>query len=204
MTILVTGGAGYIGSHIVEILVSKKRRVIILDNLSTGYRKLINKKSKFIKGDIKNIHVLKKIIKKENVSSIIHLAACLNVSEAEKNYKKYYKNNVSGTLNLVKACKNSTVKNIIFSSSCSVYGSVNGSVSEKKKPNPQGKYASTKFQGEKIIKKYSKKYSYRYAVLRYFNVVGASKSGKIGEIETSHNHLFKNIAISSLKKKTSN
>ena len=201
MTILVTGGAGYIGSHIVEILVRKRKKVIVLDNLSTGYKKLINKKSKFIKGDIKKIDVLKKIIKKENISSIIHLAACLNVSEAETNYKKYYKNNVLGTLNIVKACKNSRVKNIIFSSSCSVYGSINGSVSEKKKPNPQGKYALTKFQGEKIIKKYSKKYSYRYAILRYFNVAGASKSGKIGEIEISHNHLIKNIAMSSLKKK---
>ena len=84
MTILVTGGAGYIGSHIVEILVRKRKKVIVLDNLSTGYKKLINKKSKFIKGDIKKIGVLKKIIKKENISSIIHLAACLNVSEAEK------------------------------------------------------------------------------------------------------------------------
>ena len=199
--ILVTGGAGYIGSHIVELLIKKKSNVIILDNLSTGYKKLINKKSKFIKGDIKNLNILKRVIKAENITSIIHLAASLNVSEAENKPQKYYKNNVLGTLNLVKACKNSKVKNIIFSSSCSIYGNVNGEVSEKRKPNPQGKYASTKFDGEKIIKKYSKKYNYKYVILRYFNVVGASESGKIGEIEKSHNHLFKNIAIASLKKK---
>ena len=198
--ILVTGGAGYIGSHIVELLIKKKSNVIILDNLSTGYKKLINKKSKFIKGDIKNLNILKRVIKAENITSIIHLAAYLNVSEAENKPQKYYKNNVLGTLNLVKACKNSKVKNIIFSSSCSIYGNVNGGVSEKRKPNPQGKYASTKFDGEKIIKKYSKKYNYKYVILRYFNVVGASNSGKIGEIEKSHNHLFKNIAIASLKK----
>ena len=143
--ILVTGGAGYIGSHIVELLIKKKLNVIILDNLSTGYKKLINKKGKFIKGDIKDLNILKIVIKAENITSIIHLAACLNVSEAENKPQKYYKNNVLGTLNLVKACKNSKVKNIIFSSSCSIYGNVNGEVSEKRKPNPQGKYASTKF-----------------------------------------------------------
>ena len=198
--ILVTGGAGYIGSHIGELLIKKKLNVIILDNLSTGYKKLINKKGKFIKGDIKDLNILKIVIKAENITSIIHLAACLNVSEAENKPQKYYKNNVLGTLNLVKACRNSKVKNIIFSSSCSIYGNVNGEVSEKRKPNPQGKYASTKFDGEKIIKKYSKKYNYKYVILRYFNVVGASNSGKIGEIEKSHNHLFKNIAITSLKK----
>ena len=200
--ILVTGGAGYIGSHIVELLIKKKVKVTILDNLSTGYKKLINKNIEFIKGDIKNLNILKKIIKEKKIRSIIHLAACLNVKEAELKPKKYYKNNVLGTLNLVKACKNSMVKNIIFSSSCSIYGNVKGGiVSEKKKPNPQGKYALSKLDGENIIKKYSTKNNYKYVILRYFNVVGASESGKIGEIETSHNHLFKNIAIASLKKK---
>ena len=167
--ILITGGAGYIGSHIVEELI-KKNKVFILDNLVTGFRKLINKKATFIKDDINNISSVKKIIKEK-------------------------------TLNLIKACKNSNVRNIIFSSSCSIYGDVKGPVGEGKKPNPQGYYAFTKFKGEEIIKKYSKKYNYRYAILRYFNVAGASKTGKIGEIEKSHNHLFKNLAISSLKQK---
>ena len=199
--ILVTGGAGYIGSHIIEQLVGKKRKIIIFDNLSTGYKKLIHKECVFVKGDLTNQRLLKKIIIQNDITSIIHLAACLNIKEAETNPKKYYKNNVLGTQSLIKACKNSNVKNIIFSSSCSVYGSINGAVSEKKKPSPQGNYASSKFKGEEIIKKYSSKYKYRYAILRYFNVVGASKSGKIGEIATSHNHLFKNIAMASLKKK---
>ena len=198
--ILITGGAGYIGSHIVEELI-KKNKVFILDNLVTGFRKLINKKATFIKDDINSISSVKKIIKEKNINSIIHLAAYLNISEAEKNKKKYNQNNIVGTLNLIKACKNSNVRNIIFSSSCSIYGDVKGPVGEGKKPNPQGYYAFTKFKGEEIIKKYSKKYNYRYAILRYFNVAGASKSGKIGEIEKSHNHLFKNLAISSLKQK---
>tara|TARA_Y100001958_G_scaffold153990_1_gene142258 strand:- start:625 stop:1611 length:987 start_codon:yes stop_codon:yes gene_type:complete len=200
--ILVTGGAGYIGSHIVEkLLENKKNKVIIYDNLITGHKRLINKKAVFIKGDIKNTRYLSRIIKAKNIVSIIHLAALLNVSEAEKNKKKYFENNVTGTMSLIKACENSSVKNIIFSSSCSVYGEIIGSVSETKKPNPKGYYAFTKFKGEQIIEKFAKKKGYYFAILRYFNVAGASRSKKIGEIEKSHGHLIKNIAIESLKSK---
>ena len=199
--ILITGGAGYIGSHIVEQLVKTKSNIIILDNLITGYKRLINKKAIFIKGDIQNKTKLTKIICDFKIDSIIHLAAYLNITEAEKNKKKYYKNNVNGTLNLVHACKKSKVRNIIFSSSCSIYGSFKGSVNEKKKPNPNGYYAYTKYKGEEIIKKFATKYNYQYGILRYFNVAGASSSGKIGEISTSHGHLIKNIDIQALKKK---
>ena len=201
--ILITGGAGYIGSHIVEQLVKTSSNVIILDNLVNGYRKLINKKAKFINGDVKNIIKLTKIINDNKIDSIIHLAAYLNVSEAEKNKKAYYNNNIRGTLNLVHSCKKSRVRNIIFSSSCSIYGNCKGSVNEKKKPNPQGYYAYTKYKGEEIIKKYAKKYNYHFGILRYFNVAGASSSGKIGEINTSYDHLIKNIAMQSLKKEPS-
>ncbi len=195
--ILVTGGAGYIGSHIVEQLTKTKDRIIIFDNLETGYKKLINKKAIFVKGDIKNFNHLSQIIYKYKINSIIHLAAYLNISEAEKNKKKYYKNNVIGTLNLIKCCKSSNIKNFVFSSSCSIYGNTIGAVSEKKKPNPKGYYAYTKHQSEKIITKYAKKYNYNYAILRYFNIAGASPTNKIGEINSSHGHLFKNIAIQS-------
>jgi UDP-glucose 4-epimerase len=199
--ILVTGGAGYIGSHIVEQLIKNKEKVIIIDNLVTGYKRLINKKSKFIKADIKNKSKINKIIKDYNISSIIHLAAYLNISEAENNKKKYFQNNIIGTKNLLEACKNSNVQNIIFSSSCSVYGDVKGSVSENRKPNPQGYYAYTKYKSEELIKKFSKQNKFNYGILRYFNVAGASPSGKIGEIEKSHGHLIKNLAIESLKNK---
>ena len=199
--ILITGGAGYIGSHIVELLINIKANVYIYDNLVTGYRKLINKKAKFIKGDIKNLKKLSRVIQKKNIVSIIHLAAYLNISESEKDKKKYYRNNVIGTLNLVKACKNSKVKNIIFSSSCSVYGSVRGSVNEKHKLNPKSYYAYTKLKSENILKHNAKNYKFNYGILRYFNVAGASKSGKIGQIEKSYGQLFKNLAIQSLKSK---
>lgn len=202
MNILITGGAGYIGSHISESLVAyKKKNIYILDNLSTGHKKLINKKAEFIKGDIRNLDFIKKIIKEKKIETIIHLAASLNISEAEKEKEKYKINNINGTKNLILSCKDSNVKNFIFSSSCSVYGNVKGSVNELRKLNPQGYYARTKYECEKLIKKYSKKFKFKYAILRYFNVAGASQSGKIGEIETSHGHLIKNIAIQLLKKK---
>ena len=198
--ILVTGGAGYIGSHIVEQLAKTKARVIIIDNLETGYKKLINKNAIFVKGDIKNLEQLSKLFHKYKIRSVIHLAAYLNISEAEKNKKKYFENNVRGTLNVIKCCQNTSVKNIVFSSSCSIYGNTKGAVDENKKANPKGYYAYTKYEGEKIIKKYAKKFKYNFAILRYFNIAGASKSNKIGEINSSHGHLFKNIAIQSLKK----
>ena len=202
MNILVTGGAGYIGSHVIELLVKNKtNKVIVLDNLSTGYKILINKKSKFFKGDINNQKLIKKLINKFNIDTIIHLAASLNVSEAQKNKKKYYKNNITGTNNLLLSCKNTTVKNIIFSSSCSIYGNIKGSVNERKKPNPQGYYAFTKFKGEELVKKYASNFNYNFGILRYFNVAGASPTRRIGEIETSHGHLIKNIAIQSMNKK---
>ncbi len=202
MNILVTGGAGYIGSHIIELLVKKKNnKVIILDNLSTGYKILINQKSKFFKGDINNKKIVNKLINKFNIDTIIHLAASLNVSEAQTYKKKYYKNNITGTKNLLLSCRNTTVENIIFSSSCSIYGNIKGSVNERKKPNPQGYYAFTKYKGEQLIKKYASKFNYNFGILRYFNVAGASPSGKIGEMEISHGHLIKNIAIQSMKEK---
>ena len=199
--ILITGGAGYIGSHVVEQLIKNKEKVFVLDNLVTGYKRLINKKAKFIKADIKNKNKIISIIRNNKITSIIHLAAFLNVAEAETNRRKYFQNNIIGTKNILEACKNSNVKEIIFSSSCSIYGNVEGSVSEKRKPNPQGYYGYTKYIGEELIKKLSLKYKFKYGILRYFNVAGASSSGKIGEIETSHGHLIKNLAIQSLKKK---
>lgn len=198
--ILVTGGAGYIGSHLVELFIKYKFNVVIIDNLITGHKALVHKKAIFYNLDIRKEVELKKIIAKHKIDSVIHLAAYLNVSESQKNKRKYYLNNIIGTKKLVNVCKNTNIKNIIFSSSCSVYGNVNGAVNEKKKLNPSSYYAYTKYMGEELIKKFSKKYRYNYAILRYFNVAGASTSGKIGEIETSNGHLIKNLAIQSIKK----
>ena len=199
--VLVTGGAGYIGSHVTEQLIKKKKEVVILDNLKTGYKTLLNKKAKFVKGDISNIRLLKKIIKDNNISTIIHFAGLIDVIESQKYKKKYYKNNVLGTLNLIKAIKNSSVKNFIFSSSAGVYGNIKTAAKETMKTKPINYYAWTKLKSEILIKEYSKKYNFNYAILRYFNVAGASPGGKIGIMNKKNNSLFKILAKQALKKK---
>ena len=198
--VLVTGGAGYIGSHIIELLVKKRVRVFILDNLSTGYKRLINKKAIFYKTDIKNYRKIKNIIVENNIDSIIHLAAKLNVTEAEKKPKKYFDSNVIGTLNLLKASLNSKVRNFIFSSTCAVYKNNIPFANENSSTKPYGVYGRTKLKGEKLVKKYFKGKNKNYAILRYFNVVGASQSKKIGQINRN-GQLFKNLSIEILKRK---
>ena len=128
--ILITGGAGYIGSHITEILLKKNKKVFLIDNLSTGHRKLINKKAKFFKLDISNFKRVNKIINMYKIDSIIHLAANLVISEGQKKPKKYFKNNVLGTKKLLNACKQSNVKNFIFSSTAAIYKEGQYKVSE--------------------------------------------------------------------------
>jgi len=197
--ILITGGAGYIGSHIVESLIYKKKNLYIVDNLSTGYKKLINQNAKFFNVDINNTKKMKKIIIDNKIDSIIHLAASLSIGVGEKYPKFYFKNNVLGTKSVLTASKNTFVKNFIFSSTAAVYKDGQKHVSEKSKIKPKSVYGKTKYKAENIIKKYCKKNKINYGILRYFNVCGASPSGKVGLISKG-DHLFKNIAIQSIKK----
>jgi UDP-glucose 4-epimerase len=196
--ILVTGGAGYIGSHIVEELVKKNfLKIFIVDDLSTGHKRLINKKATFIKANINKTQLIKKIILKNKIDTIIHLAAKTIVTESEKKPKLYYKDNVLGTSSLLDAAKNSSVKNFLFSSTAAVYGSKIRYVNEKSKTLPDSVYGKTKLQAEDLVKRNFKK---NYIILRYFNVVGASPSKKIGLIN-KYGQLFKNFAVEILKNK---
>lgn len=198
--ILVTGGAGYIGSHIVEQLIKVGSQVIIIDNLSTGYKKLVNGKAGFFLCDIKNFKKLNKIFKKYQISSVIHLAASLSVGESEKKPKKYYNNNFLGTKNIIKCVKQNKVKNLIFSSTCAVYKDKMRVVKESSRVNPKSVYGKTKLKAENFIKKNLNKKKTNFAILRYFNVAGSSNSGKIGQI-TKGDQLFKNLSIAAIKKK---
>ena len=198
--VLVTGGAGYIGSHIVELLIKKQYRVFIVDNLVTGYRKLINKKAKFYRLNILKTKKLKNIILKNEIDSVIHLAASVIVSDIKNNNKLFYDNNVKGTSSIIKACKDSLVKNFIFSSTAAVYQSSNKKVTELSKIKPQSIYGFTKLKAEKIIIKQFKKLKIRYAILRFFNVVGASPSQKIGPLK-KNDTLFKNVSMALFTKK---
>ena len=197
--ILITGGAGYIGSHISEILIKDKKKIFIVDNLSTGHKKLINKKAKFFKVNINDRKKIKFIVKKYNIDSIIHLAGSLIIGEGEKYPKKYFKNNVLGTKNLIMSVKNSNVKNFIFSSTAAVYKDGTTRVTERSKVKPKSVYGKTKLAAEKIIIKHCKKDKINFGILRYFNIVGSSPSGKIGLINKG-DHLFKNYSMQINKK----
>jgi len=199
--ILITGGAGYIGSHVTEVLLKKRKKVFLIDNLSTGHRKLINKKAKFFKKDIHDKKKINEIIKKYKIDSVIHLAANLIIGESQKKPKKYYKNNVLGTKKILDACINTTVKNIIFSSTAAVYKEGQYKVSEKSLIKPKSVYGKTKIQAENLIKNFAKKNKINYGILRYFNIAGSSPSGKIGLINKNSDHLFKNFSIELMKKK---
>jgi len=197
--ILITGGAGYIGSHIAEVLTKNKKKIFIVDNLETGYIRLINKKAKFYNTDINNFKKLKKIIEKNKIDTVIHLAASISINESKKNPKKFYKNNVVGTSVLVKACQNTLVKNFIFSSTAAVYKDTNKKVNEMSKIKPKSIYGKTKKKAEDIIINNFKNKKINYAILRYFNVVGASNSQIIGPIK-KNDTLFKNLSMTVIKK----
>ena len=197
--ILITGGAGYIGSHVSEILVKNKKKIFITDNLSTGYKKLINKKAKFFKVNINDKKKIKSIILNNKIDTVLHLAASLIIGEGEKYPKFYYKNNVIGTKNLISACIGTKVKNFIFSSTAAVYKDGLYKVTEKSITRPKSVYGKTKLRAEKIIIAKCKKNKINYGILRYFNIVGSSPSGKIGLINKG-DHLFKNLSIQTYKK----
>jgi len=198
--ILITGGAGYIGSHVAEVLTKNKKKIFIVDNLSTGFKKLINKKAKFYNANILNTKKIKQIIINNQIDSIIHLAGSLIISVGEKKPKLYYKNNVLGTKSVLSACKNTSVKNFIFSSTAAVYKDNQKIVHEKSKIQPKSVYGKTKIRAEKLIISCCKKKKINYAILRYFNVCGASPSGKVGLISNTDS-LFKNISLALNKKK---
>jgi UDP-glucose 4-epimerase len=199
-TILITGGAGYIGSKVSYDFTDRGYDVVVVDNLSTGHKKLINPKSKFYKADILNTKKIAKIIKDHKIKDIFHMAACISVEESMLNKEKYYLNNVEGTRSLcVAAGKN--IKNIILSSTCAVYGHTKKKlVSEEAEINPLSYYGKTKHLSELIIKEYSKKNNFNYAILRYFNVAGSDEKLRTGCL-SKNGQLINNLVANYKKKK---
>lgn len=192
--ILVTGGAGYIGSHVVKELVSKNYEVAVFDNLAAGHIEAVNVKAHFVKGDIRNEQDLNALFSKFPISAVIHLAAQCYVGESVINPALYYENNVQGTLNLLKAMNKFHVGKLIFSSSCAVYGKKESKViSEKTETKPINPYGWSKLMCEQMIKDFQRAYSLNYVILRYFNVAGADINGELGEDHNPETHLIPNI-----------
>ena len=171
-TVLVTGGAGYIGSHTVHYLLEKEYKVVVLDNLSNGSINLIPDGVDFMAGDLLNLDLLNQIFKTYEISVVIHNAAKIDVVESMEDPLLYYKNNVSGTINLLEAMKDNDVKKIIFASTASVYGDVEElPVLETSLVAPSNVYGKSKKMAEDIIKA-SEKYGIDNVIFRFFNVGG--------------------------------
>lgn len=198
--ILVTGGAGFIGSHTCKIIKQNGYNAITFDNLIHGNREHVLYGS-FEFGDINNYLCLKGVFEKYNPVAVIHFAALTSIEESVLNPYKYYHNNVVGALNLLKIMSEFKVKNIVFSSTCAVYGVPESlPILESFKTNPVNPYGSSKLMVEKILQDFKNAHDINYVVLRYFNACGASSDGEIGEKHDPETHLIPLAIYAALKK----
>ena len=202
--ILLTGGAGYIGSHVANYLLDRGLKVSIIDNLSTGHENLIPKKSKFYKCDIANTKKVTEIIKNNSFDLVMHFAGVIRVDESIKNPKKYNLINYEKGKIFLKTCFENNLNKFIFSSTASVYGnSKNKKVSENSKLKPMNPYAKSKLKIENFLIKNSKLKKFKYIILRYFNVAGADKKLRTGLVSKLSTNLIKvicEVAIGKRKK----
>lgn len=190
MNVLVTGGAGYIGSHTVRLLQRMGKNVVVYDNLSTGHRDAV-KQGVFVKGDIFDSELLEDTIKRYSIDSVVHFAAFSLVGESMEKPEKYYKNNVMGTLNLLDVMLKNDVKRLVFSSTAAVYGEPERiPITEDISKNPTNIYGKTKLIMENAMEDYSKILGLKYIALRYFNACGADEDGDIGEDHSPESHLI--------------
>ena len=190
MKIFVTGGAGYIGSHVVKALGREGHDLLVFDNLSTGHKWAVLY-GQLIKGDLSNMTLLNKFMKEFSPDAVIHFAASIQVEESVREPLKYYENNVGNTLNLLKAMKLAKVRNLIYSSSAAVYGiPAKGPVDETAELKPINPYGMTKAMLEQILQDLSAAEDFRYIALRYFNVAGADTDGHIGQVYKNPTHLL--------------
>jgi len=194
MRILVTGGAGYIGSHIVKELLEEKHKVFVLDNLSLGHRRAVLVSAVFIKADLSDKKKINQILKKYKPEAVIHMAAHSLVGESMEKPEKYFNNNVLNGLNLLEAMAINKIKYLIFSSSAAVYGEPKQvPIKENDRIKPTNVYGQTKYVFEKLLEYFDQEYGLKYVSLRYFNAAGADLSGQIGEDHHPETHIIPNI-----------
>ena len=197
--ILVTGGAGYIGSHLVMALLEKKEDVVVFDSLELGHIQTIETLQKFgnlkfVQGNLKNIDDIRGVFLVNKIDAVVHFAAYSQVGESVINPQKYYYNNVYGTLNLLNAMLEFGVKKIVFSSTAAVYGEpCYTPIDENHQKNPINPYGNSKLMVEKILDDYDKAYGLKSVRLRYFNACRADSKSRIGEWHEPETHLIPNI-----------
>jgi UDP-glucose 4-epimerase len=194
---LVTGGAGYIGSHVVRQLGESGERVVVLDNLVKGFRQAVTT-GDLIVGDVGDYTLVSRLLAEYPVDTVMHFAAHISVAESVANPLKYYGNNTCGTRALLQACAQENVKNFVFSSSAAVYGvPADGYADETSPTNPINAYGTSKLMSEWMLRDLAAVNPLRYVALRYFNVAGAHPGGQIGH-STIGSHLLTKVACEAL------
>jgi UDP-glucose-4-epimerase GalE len=188
--ILVTGGAGYIGSHYVLYERSRGNEVVVLDNLIYGHREAVLD-APLVVGDHGDRALLDQVFKQYSVDAVVHFAAFASVGESVAHPERYYHNNVLGTLNVLDAMRDHGVKHFIFSSSCATYGNPQYVPMDEQHPqNPINPYGESKFMCEKMMSAYDHAHGLRFVSLRYFNAAGADPDGRIGESHEPETHII--------------
>ncbi|MBN1521942.1 MAG: UDP-glucose 4-epimerase GalE [Candidatus Aureabacteria bacterium] len=197
--ILVTGGAGYIGSHMARYLIEKEEKPVVLDNLSTGYREFVPHDVPFFKGDLRNPQDVARLFQQFPIQYVMHFAAQSIVTESLEKPLEYYENNILGCLNLLKECVSHSVKGFIFSSTAAVYGEPEHiPIREESLLRPVNPYGQTKLVCECMLNDASRRFGLPVVSLRYFNAAGAHPSAEIGEKHPQETHLVPNIISSVL------
>lgn len=190
MSILVLGGAGYIGSHAVDQLINQGNDVVVVDNLLTGHRDAIHNDSRFYEGDVRDKAFLQSVFEKEKIDGVIHFAASSLVGESVEKPLKYFNNNVYGMQILLEVMEEFDVKHIVFSSTAATYGEPEVSpITETTPTNPKNPYGESKLMMEKMMKWCDNAYGMKFVALRYFNVAGAKANSSIGEDHDPETHL---------------
>lgn len=191
MSVLVLGGAGYIGSHTVKALCEEGVDTVVADNLSTGHAAAVDKRARFYKGDLSDRAFLNILFQKEHIDGVIHFAAYSLVGESVSNPLKYYENNLCGTRVLLEAMVAHKIDKIVFSSTAATYGEPEHMpIDERDRTCPANPYGETKLAMEKMFYWTAKAHGLRYVSLRYFNACGADESGEIGEAHSPESHLI--------------
>lgn len=198
MKVFVTGGAGYIGSHICKALNKSGHQVIVYDNLSTGHRNFV-KWGEFIHGDIKDTQKLRSSLRIHKSDIIIHLAAHAYVGESVLDPGKYFLNNVQGTLSILQAMRDENIKNIVVSGTCAVYGQPDKlPIEETTVCSPINPYGASKLFMERMLSDFQKAHGINWMSLRYFNAAGSSPEGEIGELHDPETHLIPRVILASM------
>jgi len=190
MNILVTGGAGYIGSHCCKALFRKGMHPVTIDNLVYGHRNFV-RWGEFFQGDVGNSADLKKLFSRHQIDAVMHFAAYAYVGESVQEPLKYYENNLRNTIELLHAVVENGIQYVVFSSTCATYGNPEKiPIDEKHPQNPINPYGRTKRMIEEILEDYAAAYDLKYTSLRYFNAAGADPDGEIGEDHDPETHLI--------------